>query len=433
MSTEEEWYAERAALRCLLRTHPDWTRTELATHLGRSLSWVKKWTQRLRAAPPNDTRVLWSRSRAHTAPYHRWEDAVVDRILAIRDQPPEGLRRIPGPKAILYYLQRDPILREQGAELPQSTGAVWRVLARNGRIVRLRRPDHEPMERPAPLTSWQLDFKDASTVSVEPEGKRGHVVEILNTIDTGTSILLGAQVREDYTAATSVQAAADLVREQGLPDHVTFDRDPRFVGSSKARDFPAPFVRFWTCLGVNATICPPHRPDKNAFVERYHRSYTAECLRVDRPTTVAAVREATASYQAHYNHERPNQALSCGNRPPRVAFPVLPARSPVPFVVDPDAWLHAIDGRAYVRRVQTSGDVTLGEASYYAGRDLAGREVAFLVDAQAREFVVVYAGEERRRVPIKGLVQRPLPFDAFVDLLAAQARGKWRGSRSATH
>jgi hypothetical protein len=90
-----------------------------------------------------------------------------------------------------------------------------------------------------------------------------------------------------------------------------------------------------------------------------------------------------------------------------------------------------IDGRAYVRRVQTSGDVTLGEASYYAGRDLAGQQVALLVDAQAREFVVVYAGEERRRVPIKGLVQRPLPFDAFVDLLAAQARGKGRASRSA--
>jgi hypothetical protein len=100
-------------------------------------------------------------------------------------------------------------------------------------------------------------------------------------------------------------------------------------------------------------------------------------------------------------------------------------------VVDPDAWLHAIDGRAYVRRVQTSGDVTLGEASYYAGRDLAKREVAFRVDAQAREFVVVYAGEERRRVPIKGLVQRPLPFDDFVNLVAAQARGKWSAPRAA--
>jgi hypothetical protein len=102
METEEELYAQRAALRCLLRTHPEWTHQELATHLGRSVAWVKKWTRRLRAAPPQDTAVLWSRSRAHAAPYQRWDTRVIERILAIRDQPPEGLRRIPGPRAILY-------------------------------------------------------------------------------------------------------------------------------------------------------------------------------------------------------------------------------------------------------------------------------------------------------------------------------------------
>ena len=425
MDTEEELYADRAALRRLLQTQPDWTHAELAARLCRSVSWVKKWTARLRTAPPGDMQVLWSRSRAHRTPYHRWDDTVVARILELRDQPPGGLRRVPGPKAILYYLWRDPDLRARGAALPRSTGAVWHILDRHGRIVRAHRPDHEPVERPAPLTSWHLDFKDASTVSVEPEGKRGHTVEVLNTLDVGASVLLGADVRADYTAETSLRAVAELVREQGVPDRVTFDRDPRFVGSAKARDFPAPFVRFGACLGVEVTICPPHRPDKNAFVERYHRSYNQECLRVDRPTTVAEVREVTASYKEHYNYERPNQALSCGNRPPRVAFPALPARPSIPLVVDPDVWLQMTDGHAYVRRVQSGGDVAVGEVRYYVGRDLAGQEVAFQVDARAREFVIVYAGAERGRVPIKGLVQRLLPFDEAVDLFAMQARSKW--------
>lgn len=184
-------------------------------------------------------------------------------------------------------------------------------------------------------------------------------------------------------------------------------------------------MRFWACLGVDVTICPPHRPDKNAFVERYHRSYNQECLRVERPTTVVEVREVTAAYKEHYNYERPNQALSCGNRPPRVAFPALPARPSIPLVVDPDAWLGMIDGHAYVRRVQSGGDAAVGELRYYVGRDLAGQEVAFQVDARAREFAIVYAGTERERVPIKGLVQRLLPFDDVVDLLATQARSKW--------
>jgi hypothetical protein len=47
------------------------------------------------------------------------------------------------------------------------------------------------------------------------------------------------------------------------------------------------------------------------------------------------------------------------------------------------------DGRAYVRRVQSGGDVTVGEVRFYVGRDLVGQEVAFHVDTPAREFVIV--------------------------------------------
>ena len=367
-----------------------------------------------------------------SAPYHTWPDAVLARILDIRDHPPEGLRRVPGPRAILYYLHRDSQFGERAVDLPRSTRTVWRILDRNGRIVRKPRPDHEPVERPTPLTEWQLDFKDASTVPADPEGKRQHVVEVLDTLDVGTSILLGAAPRDDYTAETSLYAMADLLREQGLPDRVTFDRDARFVGSVQARDFPAPFVRFWLCLGVSVTVCPPHHPQSNGFVERYHRSYTEECLRVERPRTVEDVRTVTAAYREHYNYQRPNQALSCGNRPPRVAFPALPARPSVPLLVDPDAWLETIDGRAYVRRVQDNGCVVVGDAIYYVGRDRGGQEVACIIDARAREFVVVQARQELKRLAIKGLHRRIVPFDAFIELLATQARDNRNGRLGAT-
>lgn len=108
-----------------------------------------------------------------------------------------------------------------------------------------------------------------------------------------------------------------------------------------------------------------------------------------------------------------------------MAFPALPARPSLPLVVDPDAWLQTIDGRAYVRRVQSGGEVAVGDVRYYVGRDLVRQEVAFQVDARAREFVIVYAGTERGRVPIKGLVQQLLPFDDFIDLLARQAQSTW--------
>ena len=41
---------------------------------------------------------------------------------------------------------------------------------------------------------------------------------------------------------------------------------------------------------------------------------------------MSQTREVTAAFREHYNRERPNQALTCGNRPPLVAFPALPPR-----------------------------------------------------------------------------------------------------------
>src|SRR3712207_1417661 len=116
---EEQWYAARSQLRALLQAHPRWSNPELAAQLGCSVGWVKKWKGRLRAAPPDDDTVLRGHSRARKHPPAAIARVVVDRILAIRDQPPANLRRVPGPKAILYYLGQDPELAASGARLPR--------------------------------------------------------------------------------------------------------------------------------------------------------------------------------------------------------------------------------------------------------------------------------------------------------------------------
>jgi hypothetical protein len=106
------------------------------------------------------------------------------------------------------------------------------------------------------------------------------------------------------------------------------------------RDFPSPFVRFWLCLDIQVTICPPRRPDHNAFAERYHRSFAYECVRIYRPHDLESATAVTAAYQRFDNQERPHQGLSCANLPPRVACPRLPTLPPVPTRVDADRWLH---------------------------------------------------------------------------------------------
>ncbi len=133
-------------------------------------------------------------------------------------------------------------------------------------------------------------------------------------------------------------------------------------------------------------------------------------------------------FQHHYNHERPNQARTCGNRPPAVAFPVLPSLPALPATVDPDRWLHAIHGRRYARTVKPNGNVEIDGRSYYVAQHLAGQAVVLEVDAQTHAFRVWQRAHAFKRIPIKGLLQQPLELEAFVHRLDQEACTLWRTS-----
>jgi len=407
-----------------MHLHPQWTQPQYAVAVGMSLGWVKKWKKRLEEAEPEDEQVLHSRSRARIHPPERISERVVDRIVAMRDEPPEGLQRTPGPKAIGYYLPRDPDL--QGLRLPRSSRTIYRILKQAGRIQERLPRLHEPLERPEPMSHWQLDFKDASTVPAERDGKRQHVVEVLNVVDEGSSVLVEAQVGTDFHAETTLGAVAELFVHHGRPQAVRIDRDVRFVSSPSGSDFPSALVRFCQCLGVGVLLCDPRSPQQNGFVERYHRTYQEECLAVERPRTPQQVREVTEAFVEHYNWQRPHQGISCGNRPPRVAFPSLPQLPAVPDLVDPDRWLQVYDGLHLVRQVRSDGSVRLDLKSYYVGRALAGQHVALHLSAAKRALLVVDGHQLIKTLPLKGLSGQALRFEAFVRLMMGQARAEHR-------
>lgn len=240
---EEHYVGDRAALRRLLPSHPPWTQTQLAAATGRSVGWVKKWRQRLRTASPDDDSVLWAHPRARKPPPLATPPAVIAALVRIRDDPPEHVQRVPGPRAILYYLARNPDLTDQGAALPRSPHTIWRILRRRGRLAHRTFRLHEPQERPDPMTVEQLDVTDASSVPADPNGTQHHVVEVVTTVDAGTALLLEDCVQDDFTAETTLASVAEPLRQHGLAAQVTRDRDPRVVGHPHKQDSPAPLVR----------------------------------------------------------------------------------------------------------------------------------------------------------------------------------------------
>jgi hypothetical protein len=165
---EEQWQVDRARLRTLRQQHPNWSYPELAQYLSRSISWVKKWSKRLKMAAPEDQTVLKSQScrPKHLPP--SIEPSVVERILAIRDQPPEGLQRTPGPVAIKYYLHKMENTAPLGCYLPTSTSTIWCILDEHRRISRPTQSEREPLPQAEPFQVWQIDFKDVTTVALEP-------------------------------------------------------------------------------------------------------------------------------------------------------------------------------------------------------------------------------------------------------------------------
>ncbi len=413
MLSEADLIAKRAALRWLAQQHPQWTHQDLADALDMSRSWVTKWLQRLRQADPHDAMALHSRSRArHTPPASiASQPAVVQRILKIRIEPPENLQRVPGPEAILYYVHRDPALKSAGARLPRSQTTIWKILRQAGCIEEHRRRKSKPLELRQPGEEVQFDLKDASSVPADPGGKQQHVVEIANFVDAGTSIWLHREVRSDFDAEALFEVVAQFFCQHGLPGMLTFDNDPRFVGSASGRDFPSALVRFLLCLGVIPHVIPPHRPDKNAYVERFHRSLGQECLQVHRPGTLSEVSELTEAFLVHYNSERPNQARSCGNQPPRVACPAFPTLPAIPQTVDPDRWLMQINKQAFARTIRARGDLMINREVYYVSRSLAGQRVTCWVNAAEKCFDIWQPGGFIKSIPIKGLYGKPMPFE----------------------
>jgi hypothetical protein len=180
------------------------------------------------------------------------------------------------------------------------------------------------------------------------------------------------------------------------------------------------------CLGISVEVCPPRRPDINCYVERYHRSYDQEAIQIFQPKTLPQVLDMNLNFHHHYNYERPNQALSCGNQPPRRAFPNLPTLPSLPDTVDPDRWLDDYDGQLFKRRVAANGTVRLDKHRYYIRRELRGRYVLLQIDAPNRQLQVLLNHEVIKTIPLKGLYQQPLPWPDYLRLIRAEAVSQWR-------
>jgi hypothetical protein len=413
----------------LLQQHPEWKQAQLAKATDMSESWVKDWRRRLRPylqAPFEEVYlILQGESCARKTPPARLSFEEIFQITTLREQLPEQLHRVPGPRTIRTYLQKQVHAGEESYRPPASS-TIYRYLCLFEYILPPHKTQREPLDPVTPLTQWQIDFKEVSSAEVVPEGKQQHRLEIFNVIDQGSSFWLHAEVRSDFTAETVIEALVHAMQRWGVPHKITLDRDPRFVGSPQGSDFRSALLRFGSCLGIEMDVCDPHHPEQNAYVERFHRTLKEECLQVERPTTQGQTQEALSTFEAFYNQERPHQGRALVDRPPADRLAKAAPLPALPTFVDPLAWLHHEPQQVFRRRVDASGRIKVDLKRYYVGKAWHGQLITVHLNAEEAHLVLLAQGQILKVLPVSTTSKGLLPFEEYVQQIQEQARAEHR-------
>lgn len=183
---------------------------------------------------------------------------------------------------------------------------VWRVYKamrlNQKRRTKRRLPDRQrmPLDVPAEVNNtWSFDFMSDSLYS-------GRRFRVLNIIDEGVREALEIVVDTSITAIRVVRTLEQLKTQRGLPEAIRVDNGPEMTAHV--------FAGWCRENNVRIKYIQPGKPNQNAYIERFNRSYREEVLDPHIFSTVAQVRDISWAWMLSYNEERPHRSL--GNIPP---------------------------------------------------------------------------------------------------------------------
>lgn len=134
----------------------------------------------------------------------------------------------------------------------------------------------------------------------------GSRFRVLNIIDEGVREALDIVVDTSITAVRLVRILELLKSQFGTPKAIRVDNGPEFTAQA--------FADWCSENHVRIDYIQPGRPNQNAYIERFNRSYRDEVLDPHIFSTLSQVRDLSWAWLMSYNEERPHKSL--GNIPP---------------------------------------------------------------------------------------------------------------------
>ena len=150
---------------------------------------------------------------------------------------------------------------------------------------------------------WGVDFMSDALW----QGRR---FRTFNVLDEGVREVLRIEVDTSLPSARVVRILDELVALRGAPQATRCDNGPEFIAGA--------FIEWCARRGVELRYIQKGKPNQNAYVERFNRTYRSEVLDAYLFDSLDQVRRLTEEWMTVYNEKRPHDAL--GKIPPSV-FP----------------------------------------------------------------------------------------------------------------
>ena len=146
---------------------------------------------------------------------------------------------------------------------------------------------------------WAMDFMSDTLY-------HGRRFRTLNILDEGVREVLDIVIDTSIPGGCVVRTLDRLVEWRGKPDAIRVDYGPEYLSQV--------FADWCRNHQVQLRYIQPGKPNQNAYIERFNRTFRHEVLDAYVFESLRQVREITRAWIHDYNEERPHDSL--GKIPP---------------------------------------------------------------------------------------------------------------------
>lgn len=148
---------------------------------------------------------------------------------------------------------------------------------------------------PVANQSWSLDFMHDTLTC----GKR---FRTLNVLDEGVRECLDIEIDTSLPAARVVRVLDRISSWRGFPKQLRMDNGPELLS--------AQLVSWCQRNNVEMIYIQPGKPNQNAYIERFNRTFRYEVLDAYLFNSLQQVRDIAWNWMIDYNEQRPHDSLN---------------------------------------------------------------------------------------------------------------------------